>query len=157
MENRDIFDSDKLDRKKSIENLSKILLKKEEHFVFAINGAWGSGKTTFVKFWKDYLNKEHSVNSIYFSAWEDDFTNDPLISLLGEINSYIDSVIKEEDSSLGINSLLKDKANKVYDFASQIIKRALPAFAKGAIGGVLDYDKGFEDAIGAMTQEATKN
>ena len=40
-------------------------------------GPNGAGKTTFVKLWKTYLKKEKSINSIYFSAWEDDFSKEP--------------------------------------------------------------------------------
>ena len=36
-------------------------------------------------------NKGH--NSIYFSAWETDFANDPLRAFLGEINEEIEALI----------------------------------------------------------------
>jgi hypothetical protein len=37
-----------------------------------------------------HLKESHKVKSIYFSAWEDDFTSDPLIAILGELKVYIE-------------------------------------------------------------------
>jgi len=83
-----IFKNDTLGRKESIVDLSTLLLSTTEPFVFSINGSWGTGKTTFVKLWEQYLKKEHNAHSLYFSAWEDDFSNEPLIAILGSLNEY---------------------------------------------------------------------
>jgi tRNA A37 threonylcarbamoyladenosine biosynthesis protein TsaE len=69
-----IFLHDKLNRKDAIKDLSQLLVSTHEPFVLSINASWGAGKTTFVKLWKTYLEKELDVHSIYFSAWE---WNDP--------------------------------------------------------------------------------
>ena len=90
IDENNIFKNDKLQRKDSIEDLSKLIISNIEPLVLSINASWGSGKTTFVKLWQTYLKKECKVNSIYFSAWEDDFSKEPLISILGEMNSYIE-------------------------------------------------------------------
>ena len=52
--------------------------------VLSINGSWGTGKTTFLKMWEQSL-KNDGLTTIYFSAWEDDYCDDPLISLVGQI------------------------------------------------------------------------
>jgi len=145
----DIFANDKLDRKDAIENLSSLLLSTEEAFTMSINADWGTGKTIFVKLWKNYLEKEHSVRNIYFSAWEDDFSQEPLISILGEISKYISDNFKTE-------SKIVSRFNDVKCLGGKVLKRGLPAFIKGATGGLLDIDKGFESAIGALSEEATK-
>ena len=140
---------DKLDREESIENLSKLILKTKEPFVFSVNANWGAGKTTFIHLWKTYLKKEYDINSIYFSAWEDDFSKEPLISILGELNHYIKS--NYEDDSEIVSDF-----NKVKSFTGKVIKRGLPALIKGSTAGILDLDKGFESAIGAIAEETTK-
>jgi predicted KAP-like P-loop ATPase len=144
-----IFINDKLKRKDAIENLSHLIVSTEEAFTLGINADWGAGKTTFVKLWQKYLKKEHDVNSIYFSAWEDDFSKEPLISILGEINRYI--LDNFEDTSEVVQ-----KFDKVKEFGGKVLKRGIPAFVKGATGGLLDVDKGFEDAIGALSEQVTK-
>ena len=54
--------------------------------VLALNGEWGSGKTTFVKMWKQQLEKG-KFKTLYFNAWESDYTTDPLIAMLSEFES----------------------------------------------------------------------
>ena len=145
----DIFKNDKLKRKDAIENLSHLIVSTKEAFTLSINADWGAGKTTFVKLWQAHLKKEHQVNSIYFSAWEDDFSKEPLISILGEINNYIEDNFKDKSDTA-------QNFEKVKEFGGKVLRRGIPAFVKGATAGVLDIDKGFESAIGALTEETAK-
>lgn len=87
--NDDIFKNDKLRRQAYIKDLSALIENLHEPLTLSINGGWGCGKTTFVKMWQAYLRKEKGIKSIYFSAWEDDFSKEPLIAILGEIRRYI--------------------------------------------------------------------
>jgi hypothetical protein len=144
-----IFKNDSLDRKELVENLSELIVSTHEPFVLSINASWGDGKTTFVKLLKAYLKKEHSVESIYFSAWEDDFSKEPLVSILGELNRYIEANFKEK-------SEVATKFNKAKSLSGKILKRALPALVKNATMGILDIDKGIESAISAISEESTK-
>lgn len=145
----DIFINDKLERKNAIEDLSALLESTNQSFVLALNADWGAGKTTFVKLWQAYLKKEKDMRSIYFSAWEDDFSKEPLISILGEIKKYIsDNFSKKSD--------VAQSFEKVKSIGGKVVKRGVPAFLKGVTGGVLDFDKGLEDAIGAMVESTSK-
>lgn len=58
--------------------------------VISINGDWGSGKTTFIRMFSKYL-EEKEYKTILFNAWENDFTSDPLIAIMGELNQHIKS------------------------------------------------------------------
>lgn len=149
IDENDIFQNDKLDRQLAIENLSSLIESTHEAFTMSINANWGAGKTTFVKLWQKYLAKEKSIESIYFSAWEDDFSQEPLISILGEINKYIDENFSNKKP-------IKGKVDKVKDFGVKVIKRGIPAFANGMTGGLLEFDKGIEKALGAMSEEVAK-
>lgn len=144
-----IFLNDKLQRKDEIENLSSLVASTRVALTMSINADWGAGKTTFVKLWREYLRKEHNIKSIYFSAWEDDFSKEPLIAILGEINKYIDENFKEQDKVM-------KNFEEVKNFGAKVIKRGLPAFVKGATSGLLDIDKGFENAISSMSEQAAK-
>lgn len=145
----DIFQNDKLERKNAIVDLSSLLEATNQSFVLALNADWGAGKTTFVKLWQAYLQKEKDMRSIYFSAWEDDFSKEPLISILGEIKKYINDNFSNEPE-------ITQSFEKVKLIGGKVLKRGVPAFLKGVTGGVLDFDKGFEDAIGAMVESTSK-
>jgi hypothetical protein len=145
----DVFKNDKLDRKDSIIDLSSLIESTTSSFVLSINADWGFGKTTFVRLWQKYLKKEKKINSIYFSAWEDDFSKEPLISILGEIKKHI-------DDNFDTDSEEAKSFDKVKTFGGKVLKRGVPAFLKGVTGGLVDFDKGFEDAIGAIAESAAK-
>jgi len=149
IDDSNIFLHDCLDRKELIENLSQLIVSTHEPFVLSINASWGDGKTTFIKLWKAYLKKELDVESIYFSAWEDDFSKEPLISILGEINRYI-------KDNFETNSEVASKFEQTKKISGKIIKRALPALVKGATMGMLDLDKEVESAFSAISEEGAK-
>ena len=76
-----------LDRKKYADILTDIVsVYSKSGCVLALNGEWGSGKTTFVKMWKQLLTKK-GFQTLYFNAWESDYTTDPLIAMLSEFES----------------------------------------------------------------------
>ncbi|MCQ2200681.1 MAG: KAP family NTPase [Bacteroidales bacterium] len=79
------FANDKLDRQQYANTLTKIIqLMGDAGGVLSINGEWGTGKSTFVSMWKQELDN-NNFRTIYFNAWESDFTDDPLVSLISEL------------------------------------------------------------------------
>jgi predicted KAP-like P-loop ATPase len=74
----------KLDRQKYAGVLTSIVQNYADGFVLALNGEWGTGKTTFVRMWQASL-EQANYKTIYFNAWENDFENEPLTALLGEL------------------------------------------------------------------------
>lgn len=55
-------------------------------FVLSINADWGFGKTFFLKNWKaDLANLGHPC--VYFDAWANDFTGEPLVGFISELDS----------------------------------------------------------------------
>lgn len=71
IEKKDPFANCKLDRGKYAHILSTVVNSDATGFVLAINGKWGTGKTTFVKMWKQLL-ENNGHKTIYFNAWEND-------------------------------------------------------------------------------------
>jgi hypothetical protein len=95
-ENHDLKE-DKLNRKEEINFLINYLtkrfeLKTKDPFVLNINAPWGYGKTFFLKSLKEELEKEHEV--IYFDAWKNDFTKEPLLAFFSEINNSLEKYLK---------------------------------------------------------------
>ena len=83
------FANDKLERKQYAEILTSLIKNAEDGFTMSIDAEWGSGKTTFVKMWRAYLQQE-KYTTIYVNAWENDFyTADPFAVLINEIFTQI--------------------------------------------------------------------
>ena len=138
---------DCLDRYKEIENLTPVLLNAEAPLVLAVDSPWGGGKTTFIRIWQHYLSKRKNCASVYLNAWENDFTGDPLLSLVAQLD--------KELFSQG-----NDSEDRSY---WEEAKEAIPSLLKGAsasigkqltIGGVnvgqvaIDVTKTFEKHSG---------
>jgi len=114
---KDPFLNCQLDRKKYASILKTIVESYQEGCVLAINGKWGTGKTTFVQMWAQSL-KEDNFHTLYFNAWENDFISDPLVGLLGELKK-VSSEMKVKDALLSaINT------------AGKIVLKAAPSIAK---------------------------
>ncbi|MEX0277692.1 MAG: P-loop NTPase fold protein [Ruegeria sp.] len=84
----DGFDEhDKLSRKSIGDKLSKLVEDIDDPLVIALDGAWGSGKSFFLKCWVgEHLKREgNTTQTVYFDAFKHDFLDDPLVALTGAI------------------------------------------------------------------------
>jgi hypothetical protein len=88
------FAEDVLDRKKYADVLTSVVdAYSHSGCVLALNGKWGTGKTTFVNMWKAQMDNQ-GYKTIYFNAWESDYMEDPLVALVSELK-----VINASDTS----------------------------------------------------------
>jgi len=141
----DPWEDDKLNRKEEAENLTNLIssISSTQPFVLSINSPWGRGKTTFVKMWhQDLINKKYPC--IYFSAWESDFEEDPLVALLGELEASITTLVKDVDD--------KNRKKKLGEKLEDIIKKADPFIAKGLVKKFTSSDEASE-----FTEKYVKN
>ncbi len=67
----DLFENDMLDRRPTAELLTKLVSKIEGHYVLAVEGNRGNGKTTFLKMRRQHLANER-FPAVSFNAWETD-------------------------------------------------------------------------------------
>lgn len=80
------FANDKLERSHLCSVLTDVVsFYGQSGCVLALGGEWGSGKTTFVKMWRQHLNNRE-FKTLYFNAWASDYTEDPLIALIAELS-----------------------------------------------------------------------
>ena len=84
----------KLEREPFAKILTSVINCAEGGFTMALNGSWGTGKTTFVRMWQKYLEKS-GYKTAYINAWEMDFATNPLVSILGEVGSLTGKGRKE--------------------------------------------------------------
>ena len=87
------FEYDQLKRKSSIVKLAEVIRAGSDPIVMSVEAPWGWGKTTFIKMLQAYLesNSEEDKGNfcINFNAWETDYSVDPLIPLVAEIDDLI--------------------------------------------------------------------
>jgi hypothetical protein len=130
----DPFKDDLLSRKDSAEVLTEFVGSLGETFVLGIDSPWGTGKTTFLKMWLQHL-KNLSFPCLYFNAWENDFSDSPLVSLIGELEISIDALrLGERQEAIAFE--IYEKTKKA---AAALLKAALPSAIKLATAGVLDF------------------
>lgn len=146
----DPFKSDLLGRDKEIQNLTNFITNVNTPCVLAIDSRWGTGKTTFVKMWENYLKKQ-KISSIYFNAWETDYITEPLVSFLGEINRQLDDLITP-------NVKNTKKWEKTKQIGKKIIRHGLPSMLRIVTSGIINAEAYIEDEIkntvGAVSGDA---
>ncbi len=81
------WDDDVLGRAEIAGRLTNLIRNQSAPFVISIHGHWGTGKTFLLKRWQRGLEQQN-FRAIYFNAWEDDFCDDPLLSILGQMSNY---------------------------------------------------------------------
>jgi hypothetical protein len=134
------FENCRLDREKYAKVLTNIINSYSYGFVLAINNKWGTGKTTFVKMWEqDLKNKDYQT--VYFNAWENDFENNPLTALMGELKTLTTKSTEPE-----FKSTLKK--------AATLTKHIAPILAKAIADRYIDTTS-VKDAIVGVTKGLT--
>ena len=78
---------DVLDREQLAARLTNLIQNQSAPFTFSIHGNWGTGKAFLLKRWQRDLEAQ-GFKAIYFNAWEDDFCDDPLLAILGQMSEY---------------------------------------------------------------------
>ena len=101
------FDNCKLDRGEYGKFLKNYLAGEQDGFVLNLNGAWGTGKTEFLRrLYTLFITEGHPT--IYIDAWESDFSEMPLsvvsselLNQLSEINENIGTKLSGVSEFLG--------------------------------------------------------
>jgi hypothetical protein len=122
------FANDKLDRQKCAEALTNLMQNIPGPIVVSINGAWGTGKTVFLKMFRQRL-QNNGFTTIYFSAWEDDYCSDALVALTG----HIWSSLKDSD--------YREIVTSVKDCIAPIIRNTIFNATRTLTAGVVDLNE----------------
>ncbi|MFF0924524.1 P-loop NTPase fold protein [Rhizobium leguminosarum] len=90
--NEGFGDTDFLGRKAVSRKLSALVDSLETPVVIALDGAWGTGETHFLRRWvgADKLENEGKAQTIFFDAFQHDYLEDPLFAITGSIGSRVD-------------------------------------------------------------------
>ncbi|HEH8674990.1 TPA: P-loop ATPase [Pseudomonas aeruginosa] len=123
MESSMAWSGDLLKRKEIAELLTEYLDSSSSIKVVNINSPWGTGKSYFLGEWRLSLFASRPV--VYFNAWENDFTGDPLISIVANI--------KEQLSQYRKSSAIKKSLAKMVKQASRAFLAIAPVVGKGVL------------------------
>jgi len=93
------WEGDHLNRRAEAAHLGEYLRARyaakqdEKGFVLAVNAEWGVGKTFMLTKWVEQLRFEkHPV--VYFDAWANDFTPEPLVAFIADVNEGLEGEFK---------------------------------------------------------------
>ena len=118
-------------------------------FVLCLNAEWGYGKTFLIENWAKDLREHLKHPVVYFDAWQNDFSDDPLLAFVSELEQALKEFEKEipkgktlvkgviETSKGAIAPALKTVANvvlkKVVGADSNDLMEVFTAASEGAI------------------------
>lgn len=117
------WSGDSLNRKEAAGFLYDYIVSNEHIRVVNLNSPWGTGKTFFLDNWREDLARRHIC--ISFNAWENDFSVEPLVSLVSEVNKQLSKYL----SASGV----REKLSSLISKTGLAIKSASPVIAKGLL------------------------
>lgn len=116
--------------------LTSFISTAQTPLTIAIQGEWGSGKTSLMNYIKhDLCNTQSSFHGIWINTWEYSLLTDEYTSMTNIIQGIITSVIKvlELDKNQNIEALKR----KAVGFFKSAVKTATKAGANMATGGIV--------------------
>ncbi len=122
------YEYDQLKRQECGNSLKKLVSNAGGPLVVSLNGGWGTGKTTFLKMWRQDLENT-GFTTIYFSAWEDDYCEEALVALIGQIWKNI----KRSDCQEIMQSIKESVA--------PVLKSTVFNATKTLSAGIIDLDE----------------
>ena len=99
----DPWGDDLLSRQDIVARLTDLVATQEPPLTISIHGEWGTGKTFLLTRWQKAL-ETFEYEAIYFNAWEDDYCDNPLLAIVGQLSGHF--------KELGLKRLAR-KAAKV--------------------------------------------
>ncbi|MEM8808636.1 MAG: P-loop NTPase fold protein [Cyanobacteria bacterium P01_G01_bin.38] len=146
------FQNDALNRKELEPPLTQFITQASGPLVLALDGSWGSGKTTFLKMWQVKL-KEAEHACLYLNAWKTDFAQEPLVAVVGELSTAIESFAPTGQKG----DVLRKQIKKARQIAESIAKRSIPVGVKLATLGILDTQDLTEKIISDFASEIVED
>lgn len=148
----DPFRFDKLNRRPCANTFcSLVKMYSSTGCVIALNGEWGTGKTTFVKMLMQVLKKDGG-HPLYFNAWENDYVSDPLIALLAELKELSPNSDKWDNIISSGGKILAGVATSV---VKSFIKNTVRIDSDAVVAGIDEAEKILKDDIEDFAKQKT--
>ena len=128
-ESESIYEKDLLSRKAFVDRMIEVtetIAANRKNVCYALNGAWGVGKSFVLDLFEQYVKNEQSEETasnkyflFHYNCWEYDYYEEPLVAI---VSSMLDEIEKQE-------KLFSSKAKVIIKSALKIIGKGL--LAKG--------------------------
>lgn len=135
------FAHDKLKIERHAKALTKICDLYDDGFVLALNGEWGTGKSTFIKMWLASLQSTRPT--AYFNAWSDDYNADPLPALLATFKELADTHTNASENLW----------NSIVTQSSKFVRKGLPP-AAGFLSKLFTNVQGLDGLVEKLSEGA---
>ena len=124
---------------------------KENSFVLNINAEWGYGKTYFLKnLAKEFKNDNHPV--VFFDAWKNDFTKNPLLAFMAEMNSSLEQYFNVSSTA---KSMFSKASTTLKALAVPVVSKFLTGMAADKLEVLLDAEVESHENTGIKDDEAS--
>lgn len=120
------WENDLFGLKSFADRLTILIHNTHDPYVMGLTSPWGSGKTFFLQAWRKQLLADQKP-CIYFNAWEQDASGDPLVNLMAAIHHQV-----QQTSWPQILHSMRDGVMKLAGLGAQVMKGA--AFGLGITG-----------------------
>lgn len=144
----DPYRFDRLQRKEAVETVANIIRSSGSPLTISLHAPWGFGKSTFVQLLGHELKNEPTVRTISVNAWENDFVDDAMVALLGDLELGIEA--------LHVSGTQKTKLQKslaqAMAIGKRLVKNAAPTAIKIATAGIVDLDQLTEEALAELSE-----
>ena len=140
------FDNCKLNRKEYGEFLTNYIKGEHDGFVLNLNGAWGTGKTEFLRRLYTHLTNEGHP-TIYIDAWESDFSQVPLSVVASELINQLSI----------INHNIGSDLDKLTGFLGKALKGAVIAGAGLATKHLVDDSAAGREVVKTFFETSPKD
>ena len=157
--------SDSLDRLRNAASLERYLEKrycdcKQNSFTMCVNGDWGTGKSFFIRGLKYNISKNHPV--VFFNAWENDFSDDPLFGIAAEIKEQLSQQLGGVSTAKMADGIIECSARVLKIVAKIAVNAAVKKITGEAFGAIAsefgevgkNASEGLEEAQGERFDDA---
>ncbi|ATB69320.1 hypothetical protein SJPD1_1210 [Sulfurospirillum diekertiae] len=154
---------DLLKRSEEADSLKNYLLKRYEQiplkpFTLNINAEWGYGKTYFLQ----QLANKFAVDGhpvVYFDAWKNDYTKEPLLAFMSELNGQLDEYLDKREQKA--KNILKKIAEFSLPIIFSIIAKRFTGYSVDQLNEMLSEDKELdknkvENQVSTLVSNMTK-
>ena len=108
----------------------EILASNKKNASYAINGAWGTGKSwileSFERRIREFYQEGTTLNKyvvFHYNCWEYDYYSEPLIAIVAAILDQIDTLnLVKEEQKAAIKEIIKEIGISLLENASTIVK-----------------------------------
>jgi hypothetical protein len=128
----DPYINDELDRRKVVDFLTELIGNTGSPFVLAIDGPWGTGKSTLIRMLQAVLESK-DYKCVDFNAWQVDYVTDPLVAM---VSCLVQLTLEDSVSSVSFI----DGVVAIRRLTSLLAKRSLLSAVKALTPGGIELE-----------------